>query len=563
MAGNEPVMPGKGKDGKVFQIVVSLILFVGFVVMLFYPAAYADNSVWAMILNAFQGEYSDTTFLQIALYVVVGFYVVMLACTVISLFVKKNAAIVCNYIKSFVALLAFGFLVFGLKFDLHAPFSEMFLSEKTFFAINSLTGTLGLAALAIIVLNFAAYKVKGIYKFVFLVLAVAFFVFCKGFTFVDDLSFVDLFAKLDLGEGVAAITGIAFSIFAWASLVNLALAFLTVILPRTSMMDLVRSVCMFVFAVFALIMLGVYSSFGSLFDYIGTVGVTGVALVQLVYAIIVVCVLHAKNKKQEALEDAAEDESPFVGDENEQMAIKGLEAPAAEEPVQEEPVYAQAPVQEQPAAPQFTADAAEANDAFEDATQISIDDIAAETQKEEEAAAQEEIAAEEAVREEEKEFDFEQAKFDGKFNRAYAEFAEKEEQQKKQEEQQKAQQQQQAQQQPFYGYNYQQQQQYQQPQTPPPYYGTPYAQPYGAQGYYNMGFVPDMFISSLTPAEREEFDRLFITRIYGDNKRLPAYQIGGDNREFFTKIFVFMGRYRNVISEGLLEKIYNYSNAIK
>ena len=135
--------------------------------------------------------------------------------------------------------------------------------------------------------------------------------------------------------------------------------------------------------------------------------------------------------------------------------------------------------------------------------------------------------------------------------------------QKKQEEQQKAQQQQQAQQQPFYGYNYQQQQQNQQPQTPPPYYGTPYAQPYGAQGYYNMGFVPDMFISSLTPAEREEFDRLFITRIYGDNKRLPAYQIGGDNREFFTKIFVFMGRYRNVISESLLEKIYNYSNAIK
>ena len=83
------------------------------------------------------------------------------------------------------------------------------------------------------------------------------------------------------------------------------------------------------------------------------------------------------------------------------------------------------------------------------------------------------------------------------------------------------------------------------------------------QGYYNAGFVPDMFISSLTPAERDEFDRLFISRIYGENKRLPSYQIGGDNREFFSKIFVFMGRYRNVISEGLLEKIYNYSNSIK
>ena len=72
-----------------------------------------------------------------------------------------------------------------------------------------------------------------------------------------------------------------------------------------------------------------------------------------------------------------------------------------------------------------------------------------------------------------------------------------------------------------------------------------------------------MFISSLTPAEKDEFDRLFISRIYGDNKRLPAYRLGGDNREFFAKIFVFMGRYRNVISDGLLEKIYNYSNSIR
>ena len=41
------------------------------------------------------------------------------------------------------------------------------------------------------------------------------------------------------------------------------------------------------------------------------------------------------------------------------------------------------------------------------------------------------------------------------------------------------------------------------------------------------------------------------------------YSIGGDNREFFTKVFVFMGRYRSIISDSLLEKIYNYSNIIR
>ena len=75
--------------------------------------------------------------------------------------------------------------------------------------------------------------------------------------------------------------------------------------------------------------------------------------------------------------------------------------------------------------------------------------------------------------------------------------------------------------------------------------------------------MPDAFINGLTAAERDEFNKLFISRIYGENKRLPAYVVGGDNREFFAKIFVFMGRYRNVISDGLLEKIYEYSNLIR
>ena len=58
--------------------------------------------------------------------------------------------------------------------------------------------------------------------------------------------------------------------------------------------------------------------------------------------------------------------------------------------------------------------------------------------------------------------------------------------------------------------------------------------------------MPDAFLNGLNAAERDEFTKLFISRIYGENKRLPVYTVGGDNSEFFAKIFVFMGRYRNV-----------------
>ena len=253
-------------------------------------------------------------------------------------------------------------------------------------------------------------------------------------------------------------------------------------------------------------------------------------------------VLHARKAKAKA---AAE--SPFIVGTNDQMAIRGLEAPAAQ-PEVSEPA---------PAAATEAKEAAQANAAFEDAAQISIEDIA--EQKAEEPASENADYAD-AIREtpaeevqEEPSFDYEQAKYDGKFNRAYADFAQQQEQQA-----QAGPQGTETRQTPNYG-------------AQQPYYGNgyaaqqPYAQQpaYGQQPYYANNYIPDAFFSSLTPAEKDEFDRLFISRIYGDNKRLPAYRIGGDNREFFTKVFVFMGRYRNVISDGLLEKIYNYSNSIR
>ena len=548
--------------GRVFQIVISLLLLAGFAAFLFVPKAYGESSLWSMILDVFKGSYADTQWLRYSLYGMVGAYAVLLICTVISLFVSDGSALACNFIKAFAAIIATAVFVFALQKDEGVSFSELFLSDTTFVAINAMTCTLALALLAILVLNFVAYKARGVYKFFFLALACGFIAF-SGFTFIDGSNYFGLFEGLNAGGGlIQTITAYAFTALVWAAIVNILLAFFSVMLPYTSALDLIRSVCMFLVCAFALVMLGLYDSFANLLNNLGTVGFTALALVELVYAIVVFALVHSK-KKQRAKVTDEEKESPFVVGADDQMAIRGLEAPAPSEPVAAAATTSAAGTAAPEKGQNFDADAAAANSAFEDAAQISIEDIAAETAKEEEAEETAETDAEST--QDVKDFDFEQAKFDGKFNRAYAEFAEQEELKKQREEEER--QQQARQQQPFYGYTGYNYQQYQQQQTPPPYYGSNMQQPQQPyqpmQGYYNAGFIPDMFISSLTPAERDEFDRLFISRIYGENKRLPAYQIGGDNREFFSKIFVFMGRYRNVISEGLLEKIYNYSNSIK
>jgi hypothetical protein len=86
----------------------------------------------------------------------------------------------------------------------------------------------------------------------------------------------------------------------------------------------------------------------------------------------------------------------------------------------------------------------------------------------------------------------------------------------------------------------------------------PSANPYNKPAQVNH----DRFFESLSNSEKEEFDNIFIKKIFGENKRLPQYTIGGDNKEFFNKVFIFIGRYRSVISENLLSKIYLYSTSI-
>lgn len=74
------------------------------------------------------------------------------------------------------------------------------------------------------------------------------------------------------------------------------------------------------------------------------------------------------------------------------------------------------------------------------------------------------------------------------------------------------------------------------------------------------GFDPFMF--TLSEEEKAEFIDLYILRCKGAMPEIPAYKVGGDNKEFFNKVFIYLGQYREKISSSLLAKMYNFSMKI-
>ena len=72
----------------------------------------------------------------------------------------------------------------------------------------------------------------------------------------------------------------------------------------------------------------------------------------------------------------------------------------------------------------------------------------------------------------------------------------------------------------------------------------------------------DPFIATLDMAERNEFTELFILKFKGTMTELPDYVVGGDNKEFFRKIFIYLGQYRDRMSQALLMKMYQFSMKI-
>ena len=93
-----------------------------------------------------------------------------------------------------------------------------------------------------------------------------------------------------------------------------------------------------------------------------------------------------------------------------------------------------------------------------------------------------------------------------------------------------------------------------------PTYVAPTPAPVQTAGYdfYNSKSF-DPFIAVLNDKERNEFTELFIVKYRGLMPEIPDYTVGGDNKEFFRKLFIYLGQYRDRIPDGLLAKIYQYT----
>jgi membrane protein implicated in regulation of membrane protease activity len=73
----------------------------------------------------------------------------------------------------------------------------------------------------------------------------------------------------------------------------------------------------------------------------------------------------------------------------------------------------------------------------------------------------------------------------------------------------------------------------------------------------------DKFMDTLTDEEKVEFHQVFIEKSKGNLPRIPDYVIGGDNNDFFPQVFIYLGKFRNILTPSLLAKIYKQLNVIK
>ncbi|MBQ9727979.1 MAG: hypothetical protein IJV85_00100 [Clostridia bacterium] len=86
---------------------------------------------------------------------------------------------------------------------------------------------------------------------------------------------------------------------------------------------------------------------------------------------------------------------------------------------------------------------------------------------------------------------------------------------------------------------------------------SPHVSTAGYDFYNSKSFDP--FIAILNTEERNQFTELFILKYKGTMPELPDYVVGGDNTEFFRKIFIYLGQYRDRLPDSLLAKMYKYS----
>ena len=72
----------------------------------------------------------------------------------------------------------------------------------------------------------------------------------------------------------------------------------------------------------------------------------------------------------------------------------------------------------------------------------------------------------------------------------------------------------------------------------------------------------DEFIQKLNNEQKSEFAKTFIEHDSGSIDGIPDYVVGGDNSKFFSSIFIYLARVRDLISDGLMDKLYEEVNLI-
>lgn len=100
------------------------------------------------------------------------------------------------------------------------------------------------------------------------------------------------------------------------------------------------------------------------------------------------------------------------------------------------------------------------------------------------------------------------------------------------------------------------------PQAQPP--RTVASEPYAPEAFKPTYQGPtDEFLRKLNNNEKTEFSMIFIEKSKGDVGKVPDYIIGGDNKKFFSAVFIYLGRMRSIVSDGLLNKMYKELNMLQ
>ena len=70
----------------------------------------------------------------------------------------------------------------------------------------------------------------------------------------------------------------------------------------------------------------------------------------------------------------------------------------------------------------------------------------------------------------------------------------------------------------------------------------------------------DEFINTLSNEQKIEFSRVFLERQNGNLTFIPDYVVSSKNTKFFNNVFIYFARLRSLVSNGLLNKMYEYCN---